>query len=71
MDGDEWGIRDEVSIGREECTGEIEPLLDVGAYSGLLKGAAHRLCDAHEAIRKQRQEDWIRRVVPLRLVRHG
>ena len=66
-----WRIGDEVAIWRKECTREVETLLDVCADCSLLERATHRLRDAHEAVREEREEDGVGRVVFLRLLRHG
>ena len=71
VDGNEGGICDEVSVGCEEGTREIQSLLDVGADRCLLQRTAHCFRDAHETVCKEREEDRVRWVVLLRLVGHG
>ena len=56
MDRDERRIRDEIAVGREQGTGEVEPLLDVRADRGLLQRTAHRFGNTHEAVRKEREQ---------------
>lgn len=70
MDRDERRVRDKVAIGRKQGAREVKSLLDIRADGSLLEGAAHRLRDAHEAVREEREEDRVRRVV-LWLLRHG
>lgn len=70
MDRDERRIGDKVAIGRKQGAREVKSLLDISADGGLLERAAHRLRDAHEAVREEREENRIRRVV-LWLLRHG
>lgn len=60
VDRDERCVSDEVAIGGKESTREIEALLNIGADGRLLKRATHRLCDAHEAVREERQQDRVR-----------
>lgn len=59
MDGNERRIRYEVAVRRKECTAEIEAFLYVGADCRLLQRAPHGLCDAHEAVREQREQNRV------------
>ena len=70
VDWDERRVRYKVPIGRKQRAREVKTLLDVRADGGLLQRTAHRLRDAHEAVREEREEDRVRGVVLLRLVRH-
>lgn len=62
MDRQMGCIGHQTTVGREERTTEVQPFLYVGTDRGLLQGASHCLGDAHEARRKERQEDriWLR-----------
>ena len=63
MDRDERRIRDEIAVGREQGTGEVEPLLDVGADRCPLQGAAHSFGHGHEAIGEESEKDGVRGIV--------
>jgi hypothetical protein len=52
-------IGDKIAIRSEKRTGEVEAFFDVGADAGLLQRPPHCLCNAHEAVLKQTERDWI------------
>lgn len=59
MDGDKGRICDEIAIRGEEGTGIVEAFLNVCGDGSLLERAAHGLGDAHESVRKEREENRI------------
>lgn len=62
MNGDEWCIRDQVTVRREQCTREIESLLDIGTNRGLLERTTHCLRNTHEAVGEERKKDRVRSI---------
>jgi hypothetical protein len=59
MDWDKRGIRNEIAVGGKESTRKVEALFYICADRGLLKAAAHGLCDAHKSIRKESQDNGV------------
>lgn len=54
----------------EECTGEVQPLLDVGGDGCSLQGPPHLLGYAHEPVREDAQLDRVQaRVQTCRILR--
>lgn len=52
-------IADELTIWGEECTAEVEALTNVDGHRCLLKCTSHGFRDAHETLRKERDENRI------------
>ncbi len=53
------GIGDQVAVGVEDGTGEVEPLLDVDRVGGVLERDAHLLGDGHEEIVEDLEQDRV------------